>query len=281
MMKKMLLMLLMLCLMTPFCLAEEEGPVCEFDLEAYGGVLKVTYADGSVEETGGWGVACEWAEGMTIGDALARLDVTGMEVVGEGDAFEGWLAFDIAVTVDEDGWEEYVYTLADGELLTTEALLTLPAPQSRRIYAAKWAGMPAEEYFAADAGEDFAVVLPAATLLANGGAILVDGEEEDYEIGMSAGTAEPGQLLGEVLELDRVLSVTREGHTFAGWAVYEVTEMETLDAQPEEGALYFEPYEDWFLVFRAYTLVAEKATTEEVSALAFGENDVYVVALWE
>ena len=284
-MKKLLIALVLCLLLPPLCLAEEEAPICNFDFDAYymvDAMLQLTYADGSVVETGGWGISCEWTEGKTIGDVVAGYDVTGVEALYAEDTFEGWLAFDVTTTVDEDGWEEYVYTLATGELLTTEEVMALPLPESYTMYVAKWAGIPAEEYFPAEeSGEEFVVYMPSATLLANRGGILIDSEDEDYEIDMNVGTAEPGQTLGEVLELHRVLAVTKEGYTFAGWNVYEVVEVETLDAAPEEGATYFEPYDDWFLVFREYTLLGEKLSTEEVSAMTFGENDVYVVAMWE
>ena len=80
--------------------AEEEiYPWCDFELDAYGGTMILTYTDGTREETDAWGFGSDITEdGMTIGDLLNHFEVADVEILSDTDAFEGWLVFDYAVT---------------------------------------------------------------------------------------------------------------------------------------------------------------------------------------
>lgn len=267
------------------CWAEEEEiyPACDFDLDAYGGTLNVVYSDGSIEETGGWGFSTDITEeGMTIGSMLNNFDIAEVEILGEDDVFEGWLVFDVEETEDEDGFSVYSYLLRGEEPITTEELLALPAQEGYVIFAAKWESIPAEEYFQ-DSEEDYEeIYFQSITLAANQGGILMHSEDEDFEIGMDVGTCEPGQRVDEVLELDRILAVTREGYEFAGWTVYSVGWMESLEEAPEdEDAIFYELYEDWYCVLGDAELIGEGMSTEEMGALVCGETDLFIAAGWK
>ena len=76
--------------------------------------------------------------------------------------------------------------------------------------------------FAVYAGEKTISFVPGITLLPNGGTMLMDGGEEDYEAAFADATMELGQTFGEVLELDRIISLSKEGEVFAGWMLYDV-----------------------------------------------------------
>lgn len=266
------------------CSAEETYPVCEFDLDAYGengGMLYFTYADGTIEETGGWGFGVELdGSETTIGALLAKYDVTNVEAACEGDVFEGWIAFDISIRTDEFGFDEYIYTPASDVILTTEELMASPLPESYTIYAAKWASIPVENYYQPIEEEVF--YMTAATLYANEGAMLMHSEEEDYESSMNVATVEPGQLVYDALEMENLLSITREGYEFAGWTVYDVAEMETVEGEIDAGGLpCFEVYDGWYTVLRDYTVLSENMSTEEVGQLVCGETDFFIVAQWK
>lgn len=282
-MKKCFLALVMaLVLACAAGLAQEGYPECQFDLESYGGTLKMIYTDGTVDETGGWGIGTEITEERrTVGDAIAMLDVAALEVSHEEDSFEGWLMFEVSTTVDEYGWDENEYVLLSSEPLSTEELMAQPLSEKRIMYAAKWAGIPAEEYFHSEAEEAY-IVMPSATLFANGGEMLMDGEDEDYTSTLNVATVEEGQLLGEALELDKLLSVTWEGYAFDGWKVYEVGSMETREGQPEEAQQpCFEGFDGWYTVLHDVSVLHESISTEELSDMVFGGTDLFIMANWK
>lgn len=285
-MKKFIVLAVMFALMLAslaFCIAEEEEIMYEFDLDAYslaGGVLNCTYADGTVEETGSW---CICTENATIGELLESWEIVSIEAVNENDdTFEGWIEFEIIITEDEDGFSEYSYIPVNTVPFTTEELMAKPMPEYYAVYAAKWAGVPAEEYYVEEESEEVSIYMPAVTLYADGGTFLMHGEEEDYEGSLNVATMEPGQIVGEVMELDSILSVTCEGKEFAGWTVYEAGALENIEGLPEdEDALYFEVFEGWACVLLDYTVIGESMTTEEIGALVCGEKDLFIVANWE
>jgi len=134
----------------------------------------------------------------------------------------------------------------------------------------------------ADEEEEAFIVMPSVTLYANGGAMLMHSEEEDYESGLSVATAEAGQPLGEVLELDNLLSVTREGYTFDGWMVYEVPFMETVEGQPEDVEWpCFEVFDGWYTVLHDAEVLQEGVDTTELKDMVFGEKDLFIAAQWK
>lgn len=278
--KNLLALLTVLCLlMAAACLAEEDVQVdVTFDGYAQaGGLLYVTWADEACE-TGGLGMI--GTPGQSIGDMLQSNGVLSVEPVLEGDEFEGWMEAAVTVSADEDGFEWEEYSLVSDQLYTTEELMTLAVPEHRVTYVAKWAGIPAENYFAPY--EEETIVMPSITLLSGDGTLLIEGEEETYEAAWRVATVEPGQTFGEALELDSI-TVLADGKTFAGWTVYEydVETMETSETHvEEEGALCFELFEDYHMVLREYAVCADLLSNEELAEYVCAQSDHVVVAAW-
>lgn len=269
------------------CWAEEEieYPWCDFELDAFGGMMNIRYADGTAEETGGWSFSTEInRDGMTLGDVLAGFDIAGIEIIAEDDVFEGWLAFRTEEIIDEEGdFCGYDYILTNDAPITTEELMARPAEEGYSAFAAKWASIPAEEYYAQDMEDDYEMIyMPSVTLYANGGMFLHDGEEEDYEYDISASTVEPGQSVAEVVELDKIISITREGYEFDGWTVYDVAWMETVEGMPEtDGQPCFEVFTNWYCVLWDYSVIGENMSTDEIRNLECGDGDLFIMANWK
>lgn len=279
--KNLLALLTALCLIfAAACLAEEEVQV-DVSFEGYSnasGKLYVTWTD-EADELDGLGLI--GTVGQTIGEMLQNNGVLSVEPVLEGDVFEGWMEVAVTVTIDEFGFEENEYSLIPDQCYTTEELMALTVPEHNVTYVAKWAGIPAEEYFAPH--EEETIVLPSITLLSGEGTMLFSGEEEQYEANWSVATVEPGQTFGEVLELDAMEIVAPEGKIFVGWTVYEynVEAMETSETCVEEdGVLCFELFEDYHMVLREYTVCHELLSTEALSAIVCEASDHVVVATW-
>lgn len=281
-MKKLLVLLTALCLFLAFpCFAEAEEPQVDVNFEAYseaGGVMYVTWAD-EADEIGGLGLIGNI--GQTIGEMLQSDGIQSIEPVLEGDVFEGWMIVAETVTIDEYGWEDTVYSLVPDQCYTTEELMALPVPEQNVTYMAKWAGIPAEKYFASEEAE--MIFVPSITLLCGEGNMLINAEDEQYEANWSVSMVEPGQTFGEALDLDSIAAMTAEGKVFAGWTVYEydVETMETSEASvEEEGVLCFELFEDYHMVLREYSVCAELLSTEELAEYACEAGDHAVVAVW-
>jgi len=279
--KSIFVILMILCLLfTVNCLAEGENQV-DVTIDGYmeaGGVLYITWTDDAYE-TGGFGMG--GTPGQTIGQALQNSDVLSIEPMLEGDVFEGWMEVEPITTVDEDGWDWTEYSLIPETVYTTEELLNIVVPDHNVMYVAKWAGIPAEEYYAPYSEET--VALPSITLICGEGNMLVTGEEEQYEANWSVATVEPGQAFGEALELDTREIIAPDGKMFAGWTVldYAAAAMEISETPVEkEGVLCFELFEDYHVVLHDYYACAEMLTTEELAEYACEGLDHMVVAVW-
>jgi len=279
--KSIFVILMILCLLFAVtCLAEGVNQV-DVTIDGYmeaGGVLYITWTDDAYE-TGGFGMG--GTPGQTIGQALRNSDVLSIEPMLEGDVFEGWMEVEPITTVDEDGWDWTEYSLIPETVYTTEELLNIVVPDHNVMYVAKWAGIPAEEYYAPYSEET--VALPSITLICGEGNMLVTGEEEQYEANWSVATVEPGQAFGEALELDTREIIAPDGKMFTGWTVldYATAAMEISETPVEkEGVLCFELFEDYHVVLHDYYACAEMLTTEELAEYACEGLDHMVVAVW-
>lgn len=279
--KRIFAVIMIFCLLfAAVCLAEEEVQV-DVTFESYmeaGGVLNVTWTE-YADETDGLGLI--GTPGQTIGEMLQNNGVLSMEPMLEGDVFEGWMEVELITTVDEDGFDWTEHSLIPEPVYTTEELMTLTVPNHNVMYVAKWAGIPAEEYFAPY--EDETIALPSITLLCGEGNMLVTGEEEQYEANWSVATIEPGQTIGEVLELDTREIIAPEGKVFAGWTIldYATAAMEISETPVEkEGVLCFELFEDYYVVLHDSYACAEMLTTEELAGYSCEGLDHMVVAVW-
>ena len=181
-MKKILLALLLIfALLGSLALAEENCRTVEFELDGYsmaGGMLVFTYGDGSTEESGSWGFCADIPldSTKTLGEILADFDLTGVDVINDSDEFEGFMPFEVVSTTDEDGWDTWTYVRSGDALYTAEELLALTAPDAYTVYAAKWAGMSEEDYFA-QTDEEIYIVLPSVTLYAGEGTLIYQSED--------------------------------------------------------------------------------------------------------
>lgn len=276
---------LVLCLLMTACVchADDENLILvEFDFEAgseFGGVLTVSFADGSTEETGGYGFGWEGEAGSvsTVGDVLSMLEIASIEPALEGDEFEGWMVYEVVSVEDEDGFETSTYVKAEDALYSTEELFALPVPDFYAVYTAKWASVSEEEYFSAI--EEETITLPSITMLSGDGVMLMHSKEEDYECTMHIVTVEEGQTFGEALALEDLLSVTLDGKEFTGWTVYDVHAMESTDAPVEqEGVMCIELFEGWYVVLKEYNVCAELVTTQELAEMVCSVNDHVVIA---
>lgn len=292
-------LLLALCMLTPSFAEEEFLPVVEFELsggDAFGGMLMVSYLDGSTTETGSYGFGCEVADGaaLTVGDILLSMDVTGVEPMLEGDIFEGWMIHQLVITEDEDGFSEWSYTRMDDALYTTEELFALPAPDYYAVYTAKWASVPAEDYYSMTAEEEV-IVLPSISMFSGEGVMLMHGEDEDYECTMRIVTVEEGQTFGEALMLEELLSVTLEGKELIGWTVYDVYAMASTDGTvydmyamdsadapaAEDGTLCIKLSDEWYVVLQDYSVCAELVSTQELSGMVCDVFDHVIIAYYQ
>ena len=278
--KRIFAVVMAICLLfAAVCLAEENQVDVSFEsyMEA-GGVLHITWTDDAYE-TGGLGLS--GTPGQTIGEMLQSNGVVSMEPMLEGDVFEGWMEVELITTVDEDGWDWTEYSLIPDPCYTTEELLALTVPDHNAMYVAKWAGIPAGEYFAPY--EEEAIELPSITLICGEGNMLITGEEEQYEANWSVATIEPGQPFGEVLALDTRELIAPEGKVFAGWTVldYATAAMEISETHVDaENVLCFELFEDYHMVLHDYYPCAEMLTTEELAEYTCEGLDHVVVAVW-
>ena len=289
-MKKILLALLLIfALLGSLALAEENCRTVEFELDGYsmaGGMLVFTYGDGSTEESGSWGFCADIPldSTKTLGEILADFDLTGVDVINDSDEFEGFMPFEVVSTTDEDGWDTWTYVRSGDALYTAEELLALTAPDAYTVYAAKWAGMSEEDYFA-QTDEEIYIVLPSVTLYAGEGTLIYQSEDgETYDASFSVSSMEAGQLVGDVLELHTLVDLICEGKTFAGWDVYEIGGMDTFESETfpaVDDALCFEVFSGWYTVVSDYTLVHEGLSTKEMGELVCGESDLLIIANWQ
>ena len=280
--KNIFTLILSLCLLlTALPVCAEEAAVVDLTLDGYGemgGMLSVTDASETFE-TGAYGFIA--MPGQTIGEVLENNGVVSVEPVLEGDEFEGWMKVAVVTVVDEDGFEWPEYSLIPDVIYTTEELLALTIPDYSVMYVAKWAGIPAEDYYALI--EEETIVMPSITLLTGEGIMLMNSDEGQYEATMSAVTVEPGQTFGEALELDSIAAMTAEGKMFTSWTVYEynIDTMETSETcAEEEGVLCFEVFEDYHMVLREYTLCHEMISTEALAEIVCEASDHVVIANW-
>lgn len=136
--------------------------------------------------------------------------------------------------------------------------------------------------FSACAEEGTNHSLPGITLVSNGGSILMDGgEEEDSPVTHCSASLEPGQAFGEALEMDRIIALSKDGVVFAGWTLYDVSEMAISDACVEqEGLLCFGLRDGQHMVLRTYTAHDDLFSTKELAECVCGEHTHVAVATW-
>lgn len=260
----------------------------EVNLEGYqqeDGVIRFKEADGTDSETGGLGILA--AEGMTIGDALSACGYSDLDPVREGDTFEGWMEYKTVTTEDEDGFETTDMVAIPEKLYTTAELMDMTVHADGVNYVAKWAGIPAEDYFVVDAW-DYVSTAGVFSLSANGGSMTFrdsDGMEGNF----AAYTywLEDGQTLHDIMGTEyyaELTDITKEGAEFVGWTLYQADSIFwNSESVEDEEITYFlvdEENEDVrYLLLTNAVIVEEAISTEELFDLSL-EGNYFAEANW-
>lgn len=264
---------------------EREIDVCLDAYEVAGGLLSVTET-GGVSEYGSIGLLA--AQGETIGDALTFSGYSAIEPVLEGDVFEGWMEYTAVTSVDEDGFENCAYEIVSEELYTTEQLLEMTVPDHAVNYVAKWAGIPAEDYFTADAWDD-GFSSGSFSFSANGGSMSFhESDGTIYDSAFYTYWLEDGQALNDIMGTEygaALISVEKEGSEFAGWTLYEADSAfwnsESVEDEGITSFLYDTEHEDTrYLLLKNAAVIREAASTEELCGLSIEGKSYYAEANW-
>lgn len=269
---------------------EEDGVWMELDSYCYvPAILTIT----DTEETYETGSFSTWTpSGMTVGEVLAECGVTAVEPSYEDDTFEGWMEFEVIITTDEDGWEEYTYVCTSDKLYTYEELLELVVPDHNVTYAAKWASIPVEEYYVATESGEWDEISTSGlfTFFANGGTMtFLDSEDFQYDSPSYTYWVDEGDALSTLTGTDgwaALIDIQKEGATFTGWTLYQADTLYWSDKPSEdEGSESFLTDPDWdaamYTVLVNPVVVRELSSTEELCGIScYGEN-YFAVANWE
>ena len=246
-------------------------------------------------ETGSWDLPAK--EGDRIGDVLAEQEITDLGVSLDGDELEGWMVFELIITPDEDGFDDYSYELRSGDTIySTEELMELTIPAYHACYVAKWASIAIEDYFAEeDYMFDADTTTGSFTLNAGDGAVMTflpTGASEGYESQTYTYWAEDGKTLNDLVateEWDALSLVEKDGASFTGWTVYEGSGITwSSEASTEENVTSlpyvmndpsYEGFE--YILITDCSVYQENMSTEELCALENYSMDYYAVANWE
>ena len=265
-----------------------------FSIDAYGitgSTLKVTMTDGTIAETGAYGLAGK--PGDTIGDVLTAQEIAKIEPYLEGDTFEGWAIFEAVVEVDADGFESSTYKLRSGDkLYTTEEILAMPIiPEYTAEIVAKWSSIALEDYFVEeDYMWEVGVTTCAISLSGNGGQLVFQaGETTDtYESTVYNYWLEEGQTLTDVMAegmWDTFVEAKKEGAEFAGWTVYEADSFSWSGESVNDETKISFPFEEMeefeYIVLENGKEYSSDMTTEELCQLVMADKSYFAMANWK
>ena len=222
--------------------------------------------------------------GQTIAQALEMSKMSELAVVCETDVFEGWMVYKQVITVDEDGWENYSYEKISGDkLYTTEEMLADQLKDYSVTYVAKWESVPDSEYYDMyeavwdEDGESYYL-----SMYSNGGGIFFESDPTDG-MALIGSQLTAGDTIANVLG-DAIVSVEKEGATFAGWMIYTATDYDNVEEEVTDLA------EDQFLLslgdygyqlLYGYEVCMENATTEELEGIVCEDLHYFAVPVWE
>lgn len=246
-----------------------------------GGMLSVTQAGEEGIESVSWDFFI--IEGETVGSILEEQEITAVDVVLEGDNFEGWIEYKINIVTDADGVDTYTYEKVSGDTYyTTEELMDMPAPDYNVLYVAKWENVSLDEYYMTyemvDDGLDLYL-----TVYANGG-VIWNGGDDGYESELGAFPIESDMTLGVMMGDEYpITSVEKEGYSFAGWEIYtgetvEWIEEEATDLAETDICLDVGSY--GYAKISNYS-VKEDVSTEELYEIVCAGTDYIAIAVWE
>lgn len=259
------------------------------------GVVRVTVLDwegNPVEEEYG-SMELIGEEGMTIGEALDSWGYTLHEPFLEGDAFEGWMAYETVVTTDEDGWESYEYIrLPQEALYSTDELLAMPVPAYNVMYIAKWAGAAEEDYFSDEPMSWDAISTTGVFTLSAGEGVMTFSEPgmtydaPAYTYWLGEGQSIRAVSQGEDAAWAAMTGASLEGKTLAGWTLYAAENVYWMDVpSEEEGELSFlQPSmygESSYIILVNSTVIDECIPTDALLETVCTGTNYFAVAVWE
>ena len=252
----------------------------------HGGMLEMVW-DGQETETGSMDFIV--VPGQTVKEALTEANIKNLSAYNENDTFEGWLIFNVGIIGDDQGNEEYIYYLASETVYSTEELMELTIPEYMVVYTAKWAGMDLEQYYAEEDymfDEDTTGVL--VLHLTEGEMRFVSTyDKEEYTCDAFAYWMEDKTSVNDLSqtgEWDTFVGVEHASKTFAGWDLYEGTNLAwTSENKVEDGQMIFEyaEYEGFEYVVLDDAFYLTRMTTEDLLSMENSSKAFYAVAVWE
>lgn len=305
-MKKWFALALCLCLMALGCgaMAEEDwnNYECSLDFFAYeegGGLLRVTQDDWlGGTETGEFGMMGLLGAGdMTVAEVLEHSGVHSFEVIHDADTFEGWMEYEVAELTDEWGFTDWEYVRVSGDtLFTTDEVMAMPLTESGKMFVAKWANIPMEDYFAVqvyDEGEVFSGDWPNTfAFTANGGMIYMTKDRE-WEADYTEYWVDNGLKVTDVMNEEKdgddvYFVVEKDGAKFTGWTVYQGDALQWgYDEPVDEYAMCFVhesaagPDANISIMLTNCTLYGDNVVTEELWEIVCDGTSYYAIANWE
>lgn len=232
------------------------------------------------------------AVGTTLGESMEAVGDVSIKAVAESDEFEGWMEFIVHIETDEDGFDTYTYERVSDTLYTTEELLEKTFTEEQKVYAAKWASIDMESYYAEEdymwTAESLAIQLDA-----NGGTMnFQDAEDESYEADSYTYWMTEGESINTLVAdaesgYDAMMSIEKLDAEFANWTVYKGDSITwSSEASDEEGDMSLETTNDSegfeYVILGNGTLYKESVTTEELCELVCdGSTNYYAVANWK
>lgn len=262
--------------------------VCEID----GAYLSVKEDDGEggilESEFDGLGILA--AEGETIGSALEHGGYLEVTPVLEGDVFEGWMEYVEVITLDEFGFEESEYELLTDNIYTTEELLALPVDADGAMYVAKWAGIPAEEYFRDREAWESDVTTSGSFSLRSGGGQMLFLETSGYAYSVPSYTywLEEDATLGETMGTEygaSLLALDNYDAMFSGWTLYEADSVFWNEEPVEEEGITCFPIDErdpsaGYDVLVNAVLSGEDISTDQLYNMSCADTNYYAIATW-
>lgn len=291
-MKKLLLVLMALCLLLGSAFAEDEEIQYDVDFDAYADseeraiVVEELDWEGNqtTERYGGIGLIANL--GTTIGECVADSGYLSLTMDAEG--FEGWMIYKSVVTIDEFGDECSERVKLEDTLYTTEEVLAMDVPEYDVLFVAKWADIDAEDYFAeVEVTWDDMTISGSFSLGADGGMMTFapsGAETEFYTYWVDAAGQTLDELVGDGSFWEKLATVEKEGATLTGWKVYQADNVMWGSEPAEEGLsiLCFSfDGEDTYFSMQDSVVLAESVTTEELYAIVTEETNYLAVAIWE
>ncbi|MBE5972313.1 MAG: hypothetical protein E7246_07345 [Lachnoclostridium sp.] len=253
-----------------------------FDAFSLGGV-EVTFDD----ETGGtdveqmMSIGCSSYPGKTLKESMKEFGILDIDVVTDGETFEGWMEYKDIMAMHEDGFEYLTsYEKVSDNLYTTEEILSIVLDQ-HTTFVAKWESISYEEYALyyeyTEEGLDLDLDV---TVYSNGGLM----NYGDHTSDLAVATIESGFSLETFLgDSAEIKSVEKEGYTFNGWCVYaseEIIYTAGLDEAVEAGSFCVSLEEYGYAAMNDFIVVNEFATTEELYDIICDGKSYLAVANW-